>query len=130
MDAQGIVIDLSKDGKDGVYHGTINFFGESQAMVMIEDDKLIDVNTRKSYGDIITKKGETNGRAWKLYAIDKFEFKGLAFPVVGFPNGDQDRPGATVLMMELSEKSLNYVKKFKKYQPILETEQPGDKLPF
>ena len=119
MEADEIIIDLSKE-KDGIYNGSINRMGASIAMVMIEDEKLIDINTRKVYGVIktISGKAKTTGRAWKLYAIDDFNFNGLRFPISGFPNGDKERPGIVTLQMEFNERGVQYCK----YEPVLKSD--------
>ena len=127
-EANEIVINLSKDSKEGIYQGNINIMGESQAVVMIENGTLIDINSRKKYGEVKTIEGKakTTGKAWKLYAIDDFRFQGLRFPVSGFPNGDYDRPGRTVLVLEFNEKGIQY----QQYDPVLENNIAPEEVPF
>ena len=132
MEADSVIIDLSKNSKDEAYNGSMNVMGNSVAMVMIDKDKLVDLNTRQSYGEIktIEAKAKTTGRAWKLYAIDDFEFKGLRFPISGFPNGDQDQPGRTTLQMEFNEKGVKYCKYDTVLQVHSDEDEPSSEVPF
>jgi hypothetical protein len=124
VEADSVIIDLSKNSKDEAYNGSINAMGNSLAIVMVDDGQLIDVNTRQSYGGIEKKEitSKASGKKYTIYEIVQFEFKGLRFPASGFPNGDSAQPGRTTLRLEFNEGGVKY----QKYKPVLQIHSDED----